>query len=267
MGILLKNARAAARKMQENEQRRATGLPLESSAGALSDERREQLEEIDASWCPEWPVSWQQCFHLVRINLDTGEALPTETDDVVRQCEDVGRWVQSMRLGWDQLTAVQQWMCEQVFGIGPATEDEKPKPRRTQADKWAMHTRPPGSSTSAKDTSDPEGARRTMVGEDQEDRKHKLGAWIGNQRSRAATLTPELMELLSGDRGAVVLMVGAVVTAADQAPASPGVGPRRRRPTGRHRLGPRRHRARTGWRIMRAPATDARVLVPVRDPD
>ncbi|MFI8371981.1 helicase associated domain-containing protein [Streptomyces sp. NPDC085466] len=34
-------------------------------------------------------------------------------------------------------------------------------------------------------------------GEDQEEREHKLGAWIGNQRSRAATLTPERMELLS----------------------------------------------------------------------
>ncbi|MFI8483949.1 helicase associated domain-containing protein [Streptomyces rubrogriseus] len=34
------------------------------------------------------------------------------------------------------------------------------------------------------------------VGEGQEERVHKLGAWIGNQRSRAATLT-ERMELLS----------------------------------------------------------------------
>ncbi|WP_437114061.1 helicase associated domain-containing protein [Streptomyces collinus] len=33
-----------------------------------------------------------------------------------------------------------------------------------------------------------------IVGEDQQERQHKLGAWIGNQRSRAATLTPERME-------------------------------------------------------------------------
>lgn len=45
--------------------------------------------------------------------------------------------MQSVRLGWDQLTTVQQWMCEQVLGITPASEAEKPK-RRTQADKWAM---------------------------------------------------------------------------------------------------------------------------------
>ncbi|MYW32199.1 DEAD/DEAH box helicase [Streptomyces sp. SID2119] len=198
VGIFLKNARAAARKAQENEQRRAEGLPVESSAGALSDERREQLEEIDASWCPSWPVTWQRCFHLVRMHLDAGEALPTEAGDVVRQGEDLGRWVQSVRLGWDELTAVQQWMCEQVLGIEPASEDEKPK-RRTQADKWAMNYE------AARQFYEREGhlqvprkhVERIVGGEDQEEREHKLGAWIGNQRSRASTLTPERMELLS----------------------------------------------------------------------
>lgn len=198
VGIFLKNARAAARKAQENEQRRAEGLPVESSAGALSDERREQLEEIDASWCPSWPVTWQRCFHLVRMHLDAGEALPTEAGDVVRQGEDLGRWVQSVRLGWDQLTTVQQWMCEQVLGIEPASEDEKPK-RRTQADKWALNYE------AARQFYEREGHLQVprkhverIVGEEgQEEREHKLGAWIGNQRSRAASLTPERMELLS----------------------------------------------------------------------
>lgn len=197
VGIFLKNARAAARKAAENEQRRAEGLPVESSAGALSDERREQLEEIDASWCPSWPVTWQRAFHLVRMHLDAGEALPTEVGDVVRQGEDLGRWVQSVRLGWDELTAVQQWMCEQVLGITPASEDEKPK-RRTQADKWALNYE------AARQFYEREGHLQVprkhverIVGEDQEEREHKLGAWIGNQRSRAATLTPERMEQLS----------------------------------------------------------------------
>ncbi|MEU8544716.1 Helicase associated domain protein [Streptomyces sp. NPDC048717] len=197
VGIFLKNARAAARKAVENEQRRAEGLPVESSAGALSDERREQLEEIDASWCPSWPVTWQRAFHLVRMHLDAGEALPTEVGDVVRQGEDLGRWVQSVRLGWDELTAVQQWMCEQVLGIEPASEDEKPK-RRTQADKWALNYE------AARQFYEREGHLQVprkhverIVGEDQEEREHKLGAWIGNQRSRAATLTPERMEQLS----------------------------------------------------------------------
>jgi hypothetical protein len=33
--------------------------------------------------------------------------------------------------------------------------------------------------------------------EQREERQIKLGAWIGNQRSRAATLTPERIEQLS----------------------------------------------------------------------
>jgi superfamily II DNA or RNA helicase len=198
VGIWLKNARAAARKAQEIEQRCAEGLPVESSAGALSEARREQLEEIDASWCPSWPVTWQRCFRLVRMHLDAGEALPTEAGDVVRQGEDLGRWVQSVRLGWDQLTTVQQWMCEHVLGLEPASEDERPKPRRTQADKWAMNYQ------AAKQFYEREGHLQVprkwverIISEDQEEREHKLGAWIGNQRSRAATLTPERMELLS----------------------------------------------------------------------
>ncbi|MFF9025750.1 DEAD/DEAH box helicase [Streptomyces eurythermus] len=198
VGIFLKNARAAARKAAEIEQRRAEGLPVQSSAGALSQERREQLEEIDASWCPSWPVTWQRCFHLVRMHLDAGEALPTKAGAVVRQGEDLGRWVQSVRLGWDQLTTVQQWLCEQVLGITPASEDEKPEPRRTQADKWAMHYE------AARQFYEREGHLQVprkhverIAGEDQEEREHKLGAWISNQRSRAATLTPERVELLS----------------------------------------------------------------------
>ncbi|MFF8513605.1 Helicase associated domain protein [Streptomyces sp. NPDC015492] len=199
VGIFLKNARAAARKAQEIEQRRAEGLPVESSAGALSETRREQLEEIDPSWCPSWPVTWQRCFHLVRMHLDAGEALPTEAGDVVRQGEDLGRWVQSVRYGWNQLTAVQQWMCEQVLGIEPASEDEKPPPRRTQADKWALNYE------AARQFYAREGhlqvprkhVERIAGGEDQEERELRLGAWIGNQRSRAATLSPERVEQLS----------------------------------------------------------------------
>ncbi|WP_066956151.1 helicase associated domain-containing protein [Streptomyces lushanensis] len=36
-----------------------------------------------------------------------------------------------------------------------------------------------------------------IVGGDQEERGLRLGAWVGNRRSRAATLTPERMEQLS----------------------------------------------------------------------
>ncbi|WP_413254294.1 helicase associated domain-containing protein [Streptomyces canus] len=116
----------------------------------------------------------------------------------MHQGEDLGQWVRSVRLGWDNLTTVQQWMCEQVLGIEPAAEDEKPPPRRTQADKWALNYQ------AAKQFYEREGhlrvprkhVERTAVG-DQEERELRLGAWISNQRSRAATLSPERVELLS----------------------------------------------------------------------
>ncbi|MFC9624820.1 helicase associated domain-containing protein [Streptomyces sp. NPDC056930] len=204
VGIWLKNARASARRAVEIEQRRAEGLPVESSAGALTGERRERLENIDPSWCPAWPVTWQRCFHLTRLHLEEiGGELPTEPGVVVHRGEDLGRWVRAQRLGWEKLTTVQQWMCEQVLGIKPASEDEKPKPRTSQTQKWAMNYE------AAKQFYEREGhlqVPRKHVetitlggdsGEDQEQRELRLGAWIGNQRSRAATLTPKRVEQLS----------------------------------------------------------------------
>ncbi|MFD8396566.1 Helicase associated domain protein [Streptomyces sp. NPDC059680] len=206
VGIWLKNARAAARKAAEIEQRRAEGLSVGTVSGALSDERREQLEEIDPSWCPAWPVEWQRAFHLTRLHLEADGELPMEPGVVVHQGEDLGRWVRSVRLGWDKLTTVQQWMCEHILGIEPAAEDEKPRPRRTQADKWALnyeaakqyyqregHLRVPRKHVETIVVGDGKGGS----GEDQEERQLRLGAWISNQRSRAATLSPERVEQLS----------------------------------------------------------------------
>ncbi|MFF7381087.1 Helicase associated domain protein [Streptomyces massasporeus] len=203
VGIWLKNARAAARKAAEIEQRRAEGLPVGSAAGALSDVRREQLENIDPSWRPAWPVEWQRCFHLVRMRLEAGGGLPAEPGVVVHQGEDLGRWVRSVRLGFDKLTTVQQWMCEHVLGIMPATGNEKPKPRMSQADKWALNYQ------AAKQYYQREGHLRVPRkhteqiivgsgdGEEREERVLRLGAWVSNQRSRAAALSPERIEQLS----------------------------------------------------------------------
>ncbi|MGW0771045.1 helicase associated domain-containing protein [Streptomyces sp. NPDC002676] len=83
LGIRLKNQRAAARKAAEFEQRRAEGLPVEPAAGALSEGRREQLEDIARSWCPAWPAEWQRAFQLVRLRLEAGGELPLEPGDVV----------------------------------------------------------------------------------------------------------------------------------------------------------------------------------------
>ncbi|WP_395576899.1 hypothetical protein [Streptomyces sp. BK79] len=58
------------------------------------------------------------------------ESIPL--DDPVLDVEAVQQTTCAAVLSrWGQLTTVQQWMCEQVLGIEPASEDEKPKPRRT----------------------------------------------------------------------------------------------------------------------------------------
>ncbi len=156
-------------------------------------------------------MEWQRAFHLTRQHLEQGGELPTEPGDAVHQGEDLGRWVKSVRFGWDKLTTVQQWMCEHVLGIQPATDDEKPKPRTSQADKWAVYYE------AAKQYYQREGHLKvprkhieTIVvgsgrgeagdredGEGQEVRQVRLGAWVSNQRSRAAALSPERIEQLS----------------------------------------------------------------------
>lgn len=94
-------------------------------------------------------------------------------------------------------------MCEQVLGIEPASEDEKPKSHTSQAQKWALNL------AAARQYHEREGHLKVLRkhvetiavggsdGEGQEERAIKLGAWVGNQRSRAATLTPERVRQLS----------------------------------------------------------------------
>ncbi|WP_329212420.1 DEAD/DEAH box helicase [Streptomyces sp. NBC_01708] len=203
VGIFLKNARAAARRADDNQQREAEGLPADTTGWVLSEERREQLEEIDPSWCPAWPVTWQRTFHFTRLHLEAGEPLPTRPGQTLAQGEDLGRWVQTVRTGWDKLTGAQQWMCAHVLGIEPAEEAEKPKPSMNQAQKWAMHL------AAARQFFEREGHLKvprkhietiSVPGADHgqyEERPLKLGAWVANQRSRAATLTSERVEQLS----------------------------------------------------------------------
>ncbi|MEU6594532.1 Helicase associated domain protein [Streptomyces sp. NPDC046881] len=210
VGIFLKNARAAARKAVDIEHRRAEGLPVGSAAGALSQERREQLDDIDPAWCPTWPVEWQRAFHLLRQHLQAGGQLPTSPGVVVHQGEDLGRWVRAQRLGWDKLTGAQQWMCAHILGIKPASEDEKPAPRRSQADKWALnlaaatqyyqregHLRVPRSHIETIVIGVRDCGEGSGTGQDQEEHLVRLGAWVSNQRSRAGALSPERVEQLS----------------------------------------------------------------------
>ncbi|MGW7378363.1 Helicase associated domain protein [Streptomyces sp. NPDC054794] len=197
LGIWLKNQRAAARRAAGS----ADDAMAEEAAGALSEERRELLDEIDPAWCPAWPVEWQRRFHLTRLHLEDGGALPTEPGDTVRQGEDLGRWVRAQRLGWDGLAVGQQWLCEHVLGIEPAAEAELPRPRVSHADKWAVALAAAAQFYEREGhLSVPRKHVESVVvgaGADRERRQIKLGAWISNQRVRASSLTSERKRQLS----------------------------------------------------------------------
>lgn len=139
MGVWAKNQRTAGRLAAEIKERREAGLPVGSTAGALSDERRDALDDVDPSWCPSWDVGWQRCYRLCHNLIEAGTPLPTGPGQLTVQGEDLGKWVQAQRLGWDTLLPAQAWMLGNMLDIGPAEPEERPQAPRTQADKWAAN--------------------------------------------------------------------------------------------------------------------------------
>ncbi|MCX4851405.1 helicase associated domain-containing protein [Streptomyces sp. NBC_00893] len=197
VGTWTKNQRYAARAADQNTERREAGLAVESSAGALTERRRAALEDIDPGWCPVWDAGWQRCFRLAQNLLQDGGALPVAAGKVIVQGEDLGRWVTAQRHGWEQLLPAQQWLLENVLGIEPAEEAERPV-KRTQDDMWAVnlraarqfharegHLRVPRKhveqvGTEAGLVGRQNGADGVMV--------VKLGTWLDNVRKRVAKL-------------------------------------------------------------------------------
>ena len=155
----------------------------------ITQERREALEDIDPSWCPAWPVDWQRAFHLARLHREAVGALPVGPGTAVVQGEDLGRWVRAQQAGWGKLSAAQQWMLEHVLGVEPAVVG---RPRRSRAQIWADNL------AAARQYREREGHLNvprahveTVVGDEGREREFRLGAFISNQRSRAAVLTSE----------------------------------------------------------------------------
>ncbi|WP_240958256.1 hypothetical protein [Streptomyces chilikensis] len=104
----------------------------------------------------------------------------------------------------------QQWLCEQILGSEPAAEQEKPKPRCSQAGNWAIdftattpyhqcegHLRVLGDHTERTIAGGGDDRRDGESGGRQEKREIGLGARAVNQRSRAVTLSLECADQLS----------------------------------------------------------------------
>jgi hypothetical protein len=183
----MKNQRTAGRRLMEIEARREQGLPVGSTIGALTEERRDALEAIDPSWCPAWPVAWQRCYRLCRGLVENGTELPTVPGQMTLQGEDLGAWVQAQRLGWDRLLPAQAWMLENMLHLSPAAPDERPPAPRTQADKWAANVR------AARQFHAREGSLQVPRKhiEEVDGMPYKLGMFIDNARRRADKLSSE----------------------------------------------------------------------------
>ncbi|MFI0976438.1 Helicase associated domain protein [Streptomyces sp. NPDC021093] len=201
LGAWAKNMRKAAKTADTLTERREAGLPVGSEAGALSEGRRDALDEIDPGWYPAWNSGWQRRLRLTQQHLKDGGAVPTRPGELVVQGEDLGKWVQACRLGWDELTLVQHYLLEHALGLEPATEDERPV-KRTQGDKWmlnlraarAFHAREGHLNVPRKHVEQLEphdGPGGAQNGADREGVSVKLGMVLDNIRKRAGKLTDE----------------------------------------------------------------------------
>ncbi|MFD8079498.1 Helicase associated domain protein [Streptomyces sp. NPDC059718] len=192
VGVWTKNLRTAGRLADTIAQRREAGLPVGSTAGALSEERRDALEAIDPSWCPAWPVAWQRDYRLCRALVESGQALPMTPGEVSVQGEDLGAWVQAQRHGWDALLPAQAWMLENMLHLSPAEPDERPPARRTQADKWTINLRAAQQfHTRENSLQVPRKHVERLTGPDGTMTEIKLGQFLDNTRRRADKLGPE----------------------------------------------------------------------------
>ncbi|MFB8443621.1 Helicase associated domain protein [Streptomyces niveus] len=173
VGLWLKNQRAAARRKAGPD-----------GASALSDERRQALEDIDVSWCPAWPVDWQRCFRLAWSHINTGGTLPDQGDALTVGGEDLGRWVASQRSGFAKLAATQQWMLKSVLGIEAAPAVPAPLNR---AQTWARNV------SAARQYREREGHLNVPRShtEEYEGQTVRLGTWISQQRAKAPKLSLE----------------------------------------------------------------------------
>jgi len=196
VGTWLKNQRAAGRRAAENVRLREEGLPVKDVAGALTQERCDKLEDIDPGWCPSWPVTWQRAYRLAKAHLEATGALPGPDDKIVVMGEDLGRWIQAQRTGWDKLTTPQQWFLENSLRLEPV--EDKPAPRRSRMEMWRINL---AAAARYRAREGHLNVQRSHIEHitDESGQTHAvgLGSFIANSRKRAFSLAAERRDELS----------------------------------------------------------------------
>lgn len=183
-------------------------------------ERRRLLEALDADWNPAWPIDWQRRYVLVRRLMEDDDATPGEIrPGVVVDGEDIGRWVQAQRAGWEQLHDGQRKRLTSL-GITPASGDGETEEQDVVEDgPVGGEAFPNGVPGLAHMTAFERGIAALTQYQARENtvtvaRKHtetlrpaeaggeevavRLGVWLSNTKTRRAKLTPEQHAVLAG---------------------------------------------------------------------
>ncbi|WP_257153889.1 helicase associated domain-containing protein [Streptomyces lunaelactis] len=105
----------------------------------------------------------------------------------IAEGEDLGKWAAAQRAGFAKLTATQQWMLTSVLGVTVAPA------KRTRAEMWAQNL------AAASQYQEREGHLEVPRShtENIDGETVRLGAWVSQQRVKAAKLSPERVEELS----------------------------------------------------------------------
>ncbi|MFE6056938.1 Helicase associated domain protein [Kitasatospora sp. NPDC056446] len=140
VGTIMKNLRTAQRRTEALERRAEAGETGLDWTGALSADRKAALDEIDAGWCPSWPVEWRRCFILAWQHIKDGGTLAgTEPGSIVVQGDDLAGWGRAQQVAWDKLVPAQQWALEHVLGLEPLAPEQKPAAKVTHAEREARN--------------------------------------------------------------------------------------------------------------------------------
>lgn len=101
--------------------------------------------------------------------------------------EDLGKWAAAQRTGFAKLTATQQWMLTSTLDITAAPA------KRTRAEMWAQNL------AAAQQFQQREGHLEVLRShtEHVNGEAVRLGAWVSQQRAKAAKLAPERVKELS----------------------------------------------------------------------